>query len=137
MDGSLAPAATRVKIACRSVVALLSTRTWVQPAGGVMVGAPRVVTAATSTSPACTPAGEATAVLVVVPVAVAEPTNVPPVSTPALCVVTVAGAEAGDTFPAASTAVTVYEYEVAAVSPVSVNVVPVVVPTWTPLRDTR
>src|ERR1041384_4906729 len=52
-------------------------------------------------------------------------------------VVTEIAVDGAETFPAASYAATVYEYCVAAVSPVSLNVVPVAVPTWVPLRYTR
>ena len=54
--GSAAPA-TWTKIAWRTTDALTSTRTSDQPGGPVMVGAPRLATAASMTSPATTPAG--------------------------------------------------------------------------------
>ena len=133
----------RTNTAWRTVVALLSTRTCVQPAGGVMVGAPRTVTAATSTSPAATPVGDPAATVVVVPVAVAAPTKVtvptgggwvPP---PAGVVTVAGGVDWPDTLAAASTAATVYEYVVLAAAVLSVKVVPAAVPTWVPFRNTR
>ena len=92
------------------VVPLTSSRTCVQPAGAVMTGAARVDTAATSTSPGCTPAGDGAAAAVVVLVAVAAPTKVigPVAGGVGLAgVVTLAAVDGADTFPAASTAVTV------------------------------
>src|SRR5688500_16697968 len=90
---------------------LASRRTCVQPAGGVITVEPRVDTAATRTSPACTPAGAATDTLVVALDAVAAPTKLTPDPTgggvpPASVVTEVAGEEGAETLPAASTAVT-------------------------------
>ena len=109
-DPSAEPA-TLTNTVCRIVVPLTSSRTCVQPAGAVMTGAARVDTAATSTSPGCTPAGDGAATAVVVLVAVAWPTKViGPVAGGGVGVagvVTLAAVDGADTFPAASTAVTV------------------------------
>src|SRR4051794_9171617 len=63
--GSLA-VATCVNTACRIVVLLASSRTWLHPAGGVMVGVPRAAIAITSTSPALAADGAAMVRLVAV-----------------------------------------------------------------------
>src|SRR5687768_5469888 len=51
------PPAVRTKTAWRMVLALMSRRTSVQPAGAVIVGPPRADTTASITSPLTTPVG--------------------------------------------------------------------------------
>src|SRR4029453_18139335 len=73
------PCATRRYTAWRSAVPFVSTRTRLQPDGGVIDGVPRTPTTASSTSPATTPLGRETeSELTALPSADDDPRNAMP-----------------------------------------------------------